>query len=525
MKKKLINLSVFFTVIAFTSCLKDLNQVPFIEDSSETIYRDPSNYEAVLAKLYAGLGTTGQAGPAGKPDIVVPDEGFSEYTRQYWKLQELSTDEAVVGWGDNGIRDLHEMKWSTSNQFVTNFYNRLFFQISSCNDFLRETTSERLRERGIEQAVSSFIKTYRAEARFLRALSYFHALDMYGNVPFVTENDAVGAFQPKQVTRKDLATYIESELKAIEPDLLPAKSGIYRANQAACWALLARFYLNHNIYTGQSKYNEAIEYSAKVIKAGYTLQNNYSTLFMADNHISNEIIFSVAYDGLKTQTWGGTTFLVNASIGGKRMNPADYGTAEKWGGLRTTKSLVNRFTSDDIQGKGDKRAIFYTNGQKIEIDTITEFTNGYAVTKFVNKTSDGKAGSHPKHSDTDFPIFRLAEAYLIYAEATLRGGNGDIDLAFNYIDALRKRANALSIKKAELTLDFLLEERSRELYWEGHRRTDLIRYGKFTSASFLWPWKGGAKDGVGVEEYLTLYPIPADDMAANGNLKQNFGYK
>jgi starch-binding outer membrane protein, SusD/RagB family len=526
MKKIIIYSALFSLLLGMTACLKDLDQTPYVEVTSEVVYKDPASYHKILARLYSGLSTTGQQGPAGKPDIVVPDEGFSEYTRQYWKLQELCTDEAIVGWGDFGLQDLHAMNWSSSNQFITNFYNRIFYQISSCNEFIRETSDERLRARGVADAVAPFIKSYRAEARFLRALSYFHAIDMYGNVPFTTEADAVSAFFPRQISRAELCTYVESELKAIEADLLAPKGTIIgRANQAACWSLLARFYLNHEVYTGVKKYNEALTYSKKVIDAGYPLHTNYKELFMADNSTNNkEIIFAVQSDGKNTQSWGATTFLVNGAIGGS-MIPSDYGTAEKWGGLRTTKSLVNRFTAADLAGTGDNRALFYSNGQKLEIEKVTTFTEGYALPKYVNKTSTGVAGSHPKHSDVDFPMFRAGEANLIYAEAVLRGAtNGDKTTALSLVNNLRTRAKATSISNTDLTIDFILDERSRELYWEGVRRSDLIRYGRFTGSNFLWPWKGNVKEGVEVPAYLALYPIPSDDLVANPNLKQNPGY-
>jgi hypothetical protein len=110
----------------------------------------------------------------------------------------------------------------------------------------------------------------------------------------------------------------------------------------------------------------------------------------------------------------------------------------------------------------------------------------------------------------------------MYAEATLRGGNGNLATALNYVNMLRTRANAGTV--SALTLDFILDERSRELSWEFTRRTDLIRYGRFTSAAYLWPWKGGIKDGKAVEEYRNLFPIPANDVIANPNLIQNPGY-
>lgn len=525
--KILIIFGLLLTGFTFTSCLKDLDQEPIIEFTSAKVYKDPANYVKVLAKLYAGLAVSGQQGPSGKADLVGLDEGFSQYTRLYWKMQQLSTDEAVIGWRDGSLPDFHTMTWTSGNEFIRTFFARVYYQIALCNEFIRETTEEKLRERGVAEALANDIKAYRAEARFLRALSYYHALDFYGNIPFVTENDAVGSFFPPQKDRAFIFNYIESELKAIEGDMLAPRAVYGRADKGAAWALLAKLYLNAKVYTGVEKNTEAITYAKNIINANsYELDAQYGWLFMADNDKSKEIIFLIQSDGLSTRTWGATTFLVNAPIGGS-MKTADFGVKGGWGGLRTTKAFVNKFSQNDIDGKGDVRAAFHTDGQQLEIDDIFTFKNGYAVKKFKNLTRDGKAGSDPtgNHPDTDFPMFRLGDIYLIYAEAVLRGGQGgDKATALKYVNDLRKRAKGTEVTTNDLTLNFILDERSRELYWEGHRRTDLIRFDRFTTKDYLWPWKGNTKDGKEVGDHMNLYPIPADDIVANPNLKQNSGY-
>lgn len=510
-------------LLAGQSCVNDLDRKPFIEVTSATVYLDAANYKQILAKLYAGMAVSGQQGPAGQPDISGIDEGFSTYLRQYWKAQELPTDEAVIGWNDGSLRDYHDMDWTSSNEFITAMYNRIYYQITLCNEFIRETTDAKLAERGI---TAPEIKTFRAEARFLRALSYYHALDMFGNVPFVTEADPVGSFLPKQTTRTELFGYIESELKAIDGDLVAPRQNEYaRADKAAAWTLLAKLYLNGQTYIGQPKYTEAVEYCKKVIGAGYALQANYAHLFLADNHKSPEMIFPVAFDGTRTKTWGGMTFLVHAPVGGS-MNPAAFGINGGWSGIRATKGLVQKF--NDVTGRTDSRAMFHTQDQNLEIEDIFKFNDGYAITKYKNVTVDGKAGSDVEGNfpDTDFPMFRLADVYLMYAEAVLRGGGGgDKATAIGYVNQLRQRAyKGTTGNVTDISLDFILDERARELYWEGHRRTDLIRYGKFTGATYLWPWKGNVQGGTGVAEHFKLFPIPASDIVANPNLKQNPGY-
>ncbi|GAA4466234.1 RagB/SusD family nutrient uptake outer membrane protein [Nibrella saemangeumensis] len=509
-----------------TSC-GTLDLTPSTELTSASVYNDPANYKLVLAKLYAGLAVSGQQGPAGKPDISGIDEGFSTYLRQYWKAQELTTDEAVIGWNDGSLPDYHEMDWTSANEFISAMYNRIYYQITLCNEFIRETTDDKLSSRGISGQAATDARLFRAEARFLRALSYYHALDMFGNVPFVTEADAPGSFLPRQTTRTELFNYIESELKAIENELAAPRQNEYgRADKGAAWTLLTKLYLNAQVYTGAGRYTDAITYANKVIQSNaYALEPTYQRLFLADNNNSKEIIFAITFDGQRTKTWGGMTFLVHAPVGGS-MDPKQFGINGGWAGVRATRSFVEKFS--DVTGKTDTRAMFYTNGQTLEISDIFTFSNGYAITKYKNLTTAGVAGSDPEGNfpDTDFPMLRLADVYLMYAEAVLRGGTGgDLTTALNYVNLLRQRAyGGASGNVSSINLQFIIDERARELYWEAHRRTDLIRFGLFTTQAYVWPWKGGVQQGRAVEDFRTLFPIPASDLVANPNLKQNPGY-
>jgi starch-binding outer membrane protein, SusD/RagB family len=518
--------AVIFTSMFITSCVKDLDTVPIDEDvlSSQKIYADFGNYEKVLAKCYAGLAVSGQNGPDGNNDLSGLDEGFGQYTRAYFYAQELPTDECLIGWNDGNLRDYQEMDWSASNEFIFNMYSRIFYQISLCNEYIRETTDSKLNDRGFTETQKSTIHVYRTEARFLRALSYYHALDMFGSVPFVTEADAVGSFLPQQISRVDLFDYVESELLDIEDELLPAKSNVYgRVDQAADWMLLSRLYLNAVVYGKTAKFTETITYTKKVIAAGYTLESNYGKMFMADNQLANGIIFAIPYDGVNTKTWGGTCFIINAEVGGS-MSPAAFGISGGWWGLRARPEFVDKFPTDL-----DKRKMFWTAGQQKDITDMFNFNHGYAVMKWKNVKSTGGAGSNGTHPDTDQPIFRLADAYLMYAEAVLRGGTGGSAAdALTYVNAIREKAYGgaagYSITAPELTLQFILDERARELYWEGYRRTDLIRYGQLTGGTYIWQFKGGVQAGIATNAKYNLFPIPDADMGANPNLVQNPGY-
>ncbi len=528
--KKIILLTLLLTgmSISFTSCLNDLDVEPIDPNilTSATVYKDPASYRQILAKLYAGLAVSGQQGPAGMPDISGIDEGFGQYLRGFWYHQVLSTDEAVIGWDDQTIKDFVYQSWTPSDVFVAAMYYRIFYQITAANEFIRETTPEKLAARNIPVDYRDDINVYRAEARFLRALSYWHALDIFGSVPFVTENDIVGAFLPRQISRAELFNYIESELRAILPDLAAPRTNQYpRADRAAAWMLLAKLYLNAEVYIGEPRYTQVITYCDLIIAAGYALEPNYIHLFNADNDpishpAAREVIFAVAFDGIRTQTWGGTNFIIHAQIGGA-MVAAHYGSSGGWGGLRTTKNLVNLFASED------RRARFFTTGQNIEINDLSSFSDGFAVVKFTNIRRDGRPGSNLSFVDTDFPMFRLADVFLMYAEAVLRGGaGGSLPVAVSRVNLIRARAfepDGPGVV-ASIDLGFIINERARELYWEGHRRTDLIRFGRFTGGTYVWPWKGFSAAGAATDARFNLFPIPFSDLTANPNLVQNPGY-
>ena len=626
-----VGIVALMLAVGFVSCEDALDKQPVTELTESQAFEDPEAYTEFLARVYAGLAVSGQEGPAGKPDIQGIDEGFSNYTRQFWKHQELNTDEAIIAWNDGTIHDLHNHLWTPANEFVRAMYDRIYFQIGISNQYLRETTDAKLEERGVDSALKAEIQIFRAEAIFLRSLSYWHAIDFYGNIPYVTEADPVGNFFPTQLDRNVIFDKIVKQLDSVEPILLGARQNDYgRADKGAAWMLLAKLYLNSQVYTGVDRSAEAMININKVIGAGYSLTDNYTDLFLADNDINgseNEIIFPIRFDGLNTTGYGGTTFLTHAAIGGK-MVASDYGVSSGWGGIRTTKNLVAQFDTGidldalnaaigpaskwglvgsstangwdgpdmimyesgtdqfgifaqlvagemkfrfdnnwdvnlgdsgadgslepggdniaiaedggyfislnkanstyTISSVGDTRANFFTEDQTLEIEDPFNFSNGYAVEKFSNVDVNGNQGSDGSGEfvDTDFPMFRLGDAYLMYAEAFLRGGGGSASEAASYVNMLRERAygnTAGNIEATELTLDFILSERSRELHWEGHRRTDLVRFNEFTENG-VWPWKGGIMEGKPTEKFRDVYPIPTSDIIANPALTQNDGY-
>lgn len=513
-----------------TSCTDDLNVTPKDDDEflSETFFQDPASYKQVLAKLYAGLYVGGNDGD-GSADIAGLGGDFSSYLRLLFVTQEFTTDEAIIAWADGTLPTLNTQTWSPANEFLEGTFSRAFYHISVANEFLRQTTDEKLTARGVDAGLKAQIATFRAEARFLRAFSYYNLMDLFGNVPITTENDPVGFFYPEQKTRAEVFAFVESELKDLDSSLAASKTNEYgRVDKTAAKFLLAQVYLNAKVYTGTARNDETATLCNEIItSSGYTFATGaYGKLFSADNNTNgsqNEIIFPIVGDGNAIRaTGGGMSFIMHASIGGS-MDAASRGMDGGWQGIRTRREFVNLFP--DETATGDKRGTFYTNGQSKDIKNVGTFTDGYAVTKYINKKADGSAAQRNDIPDIDFPMFRLTDAYLMYAEATLRGATtGNVATALGYINQIRGRAGASAITTPQLTLDFILDERGRELFWECHRRTDLIRFGKFTGGTKIWQWKGGSVNGSATESYRDLMPIPARNIQANPTLKQNPGY-
>ncbi|PZR27686.1 MAG: RagB/SusD family nutrient uptake outer membrane protein [Citrobacter freundii] len=522
-------LTVIASALMLSSCHKDLDLQPLNSNTSEKQYSTMAGYKQVLAKVYGSYSLVSSTG-VGNSDINVPgitDAGTTDFVRAYWNLQELTTDEAVCAWNDANLQSFHNLNWASSNVLIQALYARSLFQITVCNEFVRESTDEKIAARGFKDADASEIRHFRAEARFLRAFQYWVLMDLFGRPPFVTEDDPIGKYIPKQIERPALFAYIESELKAIETDLVAPRQNEYaRADQAAAWSLLARMYLNAKVYTGTDHNTDAITYASKVIGAGYTLKSNFKTLFMSDNDQNNpEVILPIAYDATNSQNYGGTTFLVCSSHG---TNPPDnqaFGIpGGGWLGNRATQNLPMVF--GDYSGNADKRALFGPGN--LDVKDVLTFNDGIGVYKFNNISSAGVIPPSPNGvlCSIDFPLFRLAEMYLVYSEAVLRGGAGGSNtLALQYFNALRTRGYGnTSGNLTSISLQDVLNERQRELYWEGFRRTDLIRYDQFTGSSYLWPWKGGVKNGRAVDAHYNLFPIPAAETIANPNLSQNTGY-
>lgn len=511
-------LASFVLLAGLSSCVGDLNIDTPLDPNLNTADKaltTVDEYEALLASIYTGFATSGYEGANGGPSISGLDGGTSQYLRGRHYLNGHPTDELVCGWNDPGVPDMYPMAWTVENVVVASFYYRICHQVSLANEFIRQANAAKINLPEKNRWI--------AEARALRAFCWLDGIDNFGNMPFADENFVIGATGPDQILRADLFSYIESECKDLlsGSDLYDYAKGPYgRANKGLVAMTLAKLYLNAEVYIGKKMYQECADVLA-ALDGKYSLHtesngnqfNAFQELFLADNqNCTDEIIFAVQQDGVNTNSWGATQYLVFGCVGGS-MDAASFGISSGWGGIRSTPEYYNKFSEDD------ERYLFHTEGHEIEIDDVSEFTHGAAYAKFRNVTSTGVPGQLDGFVDTDFPVFRYADALLMKAECELNGATGANGLAaFNEV---RARAGVDPVNA--LNANDLLDERARELALEGWRRSDLIRFGKFTSG-YNWAWKGGVKDGKDMPAHLALFPIPQSDRNSNPKLEQNAGY-
>ncbi|MBD0833417.1 RagB/SusD family nutrient uptake outer membrane protein [Aestuariibaculum sediminum] len=515
MKNNIIKILVGFVFIGTLNinCTSDLDPDPLIELSlDELLARDPQAVEGILSRLYGSFALSSAEGPD-KSDIS-DNAGESPFLRGIVNLQDFAADGMKNRWGDNGLDQLTTTSnWTPENKFFRYLYNRIFFTIPQCNNLLSILPNVDVENK---EVITS-------EVRFIRALAYYYLIDVFGKGVLATEEN-YGQSEPlDEVSRDVLFDYVEAELLDIEPLLLDTNT-YGRATKSAAQMLLSKLYLNAEVYTGNAKYTEAAVYINKVINEGpYELATDYVSLFSADNNSSKEIIFPLIADSQVSQSYGNTTYIINGNLSADTMPLAEFGAAEGWTGHRATKAWYGLY--GDLATSNDDRAkLFWTEGHNYDMEDYKEWTDGYPSIKFRN-TNFNSASVATSFSSTDFPLFRLADAYLMYAECALRGAaNTDMGSALKYVNDVRKRSHANTIGQTDLTLDFIIDERGRELNLEGHRRTDLIRFGMFTGSTYIWPWKGGVKNGTSIPSTYNVYPIPSSALQANPNLTQNKGY-
>lgn len=537
---------IYMTAAALMlSCVNDLDTLPLnrTEPVAEYVYGNSGQaYLEGLARLYFQFVSNDLT------DLQQMDGGASEIIRAFWSAQETTTDAAKCSWeNDAWVRALNTNTWDdTQNDAIYAVYVRTLQGIAYVNDYLRQTTPEKLKARGVDDALAYEIEGFRAEARFIRAYLYWMALDCFGSVPFTTEKSSLGGtYFPSQASRADIFDFCISELEYLrssESAMPVVRSQYPRADKGSAAGLLARMYLNSGVYTGTPCWTEAKGVCEDIFSMGYSLCPDYAALFRGDNGQNpaarGEMLWAISYDSDNTESYGGTSYILSASLASTDITEASRpnGQINGWAGLRVPYEYVSRYFNvsdqDYVAGsysvKDARGKVFYIKGRSESMEgALYSFMNGWSCLKFNNIPHDMTDQSYlpvsavKAFSDVDFPMIRLAEIYLIYAEACMNLGSSY--LALPYLSELSKRAGVEP--PAAVTADYLVAERARELMWEAHRRTDLIRYGLYDSDEYLWPYKGGDSfAGQSFPSYKCIFPIPPTELAANNRLIQNPGY-
>lgn len=589
-----------------TACTGDLDQLPQDpqEITANKFAADPRGYIAeVMAKCYSSLAVSGQKGPNEAADIEGLDGGTSQWSRTVFMLEEFPTDECMWIYDDGGVDDMRWGTWGSSNVAIFGTYSRLYTHVAVCNDFMRLAKNPGKYNVSFDADTQKEVDQFILEARALRGLSYYYIIDFFGDAALAWDDMDYGV-RPVPTTRTELFNKVTADLEdvlAAWPENLNKGAVVYgRIGKDAVEALLCRYYLNAEVYTGINQYAKCLAHAQNIINRhkgggfdGSGLANDYLALFCDNNAMfcpggalsaQNEILWAIPQNSKYTQPYGGATFLINgaiknaaqsdfdiltgeANVSDGYMNQLYYGTNDSWGCMHARPQFSDKFSFINGKSEDGRAYLWLTENQGFSKDNIpfNSFEAGYASVKFtaceanadgtidkfvdpvtgINRVGRAQAqnnkqakadgsmlewtsyvtlGDVSQFHNTSVPLFRLADVYLMAAESIMRGA-GNVGDALTYVNYVRSRAGVPTWNSGELTLNSLLDERARELYWEMTRRTDLVRYGLFTGSSYLWQWKGGVESGTAFPSHFNIYPIPSDVIATYGSsYKQNPNY-
>ena len=567
MKRLVKYIALVCVAFGMASCVQDLNTVP-IDPNSSTSF----NQDRMFTKCYSCMAVIGQSGPGENSDVEDIDAGTSGFYRTIWYCNELTTDEAWWIWNDAESKQMCQTNWEGTNTMIRAIYTRLNLNIKYCNHYLKYATSETEED-----------KNRLAEVRWIRAFHIFYLMDMYLYAPLITEENTEF---PHFLPRHEIYKWLVDELNDLIVALPAQRVSEYRVGKAAAQLLLARIYLNADVYNKYNKewnpgqmWGKAYEAASAVINdnpqhqlvgqaqkivtdSGF-VYTPYQQLFMGDNHrpeVMKEALFQIYQDGLYAQSYATSMMLIGAN---RLKGMIAWGIEAEWHSMRTSPTLVDKFlkpvnidreTAKDMvideydmrAYLADDRAILCSDsvntGYKFTIkgnqdlgDTKYMF-DCWAGCKFTGVYSTASLPElsprqNPSWPDTDIPMLRLAEAYMIQAEALFRQGkSGDALNIINNVIRARAAANPLP-SLDEMTL---LDEWSREFWYEGRRRIDLIRFGRFfgpSSDQYRYHWEGrmGKNDMppaenspffvAGTPEYMNWFPVPSEDKRSNPNFK------
>ncbi|MBS0031731.1 RagB/SusD family nutrient uptake outer membrane protein [Chitinophaga sp. 22321] len=543
MKKNNAYISAALLVLGLSACTK-LDEKPYSEIISDQFYNNKQEVMSAVLRPFTHAGAW--AAPTGQTG--------------YWRLQELSADQ--LAWpqkgkhgydGGNWIR-LHDHTWIANEDNAWNPWRLMFWGMGFCNNTIKDLSALDFTKIGMTEADKT---TLLAETRVVRAWHYLKLMDLYGNIPIVTEvsNSASPATKP----RKEVFAFVEKEIKDNLEQLQPLSGDMVgRVTKAGAYAMLVELYLNAQEWTGTPRWDDCITYCNKIIAgdggslsgAVPALEPDIFRAFAANNNTSTEDLFQLAYDlraGNSRFGWQGDFWhhrqrqIYNADVDGNNsivVIPTAY-DAFKDNDLRKQNWML-------IGPQKKDPALRANKGDSLVLGTEEYSGKPLVFVKEIRRNSTGETGAGGmtqgeensgarfakylpgKQTDAqywgnDFVIYRLTEIYFNKAEAIMRKAGGvATQEAVDLINASKKRAFKAedwpkeAYTATSLTTDELLAERGREFIFEGKRRTDLIRFGKFTTASW-WDHQPSA-------EKYKLFPIPFKQTSINPNLVQNPGY-
>ena len=566
MKRLVKYIALVCVAVGMASCVQDLNNKT-IDPNSSTSF----NQDRMFTKCYSCMAVIGQSGPGDNSDVEDIDAGTSGFYRTIFYCNELTTDEAWWIWNDAESKQMCQTNWTGTNTMIRAIYTRLNLNIKYCNHYLTYAGSETQEEK------------YRlAEVRFIRALHVFYLMDMYLYAPLITEESSEF---PHFVPRHEIYDWLVKELQDVIIALPAQRLSKYRVGKAAAQLLLARVYLNADVYnkynpnwTSGKTWDKAYKAATDVINdnpqhslvttpittdSGF-VYSAYQQLFMGDNHrdeVVKEALFQIYQDGVYAQSYASSMLLIGAN---RLEGMTAWGIEAEWHSMRTSPTLIDKFIKL-LNPKVDRDAAQEMIYDEYQMPTVLHddraiFCSYYSYPKYkdykfkllgnqdlgdtkylfdswagLKYTGVYSTASLPKYSprqnkdwpDTDIPLLRLAEAYMIQAEALFRQGDEAGALAI-INNTIRARANADPL--TSLDEETLLDEWSREFWYEGRRRIDLIRFGRFFGpdsdlGGHMYHWEGrmGQNDGMpfvaGTPENMNWFPVPSEDKRSNPNFK------
>jgi len=540
----LIVVTIFSIVIGITSCTK-LKDKSYNEILTDNFNPTEEDIGAMLASGYTSW-----------RKILL-------FWNGYWRVQENCADEIITparpnGWVDGGVfRRMHRHTWAVDDDITFQTWARTYSGIADCNRLIYSIQS------GTLSIVEDKKVATLAELKVLRASYYYLLCDMYGNVPIDTIFNVPAGYIPPQNTRTEVYNFIVNEITTSIPYLSPDRGGLYynRFNQWSARTLLAKVYLNAEVYTGTAHWTDCLAQCNEIItNSGYILEPVQKNVFKTENQGSNEIIFGIAIDDKYTQDWNSFDIHMQTL---QPANQATYNlTSGPWGGMCAIPQFIDTFdpadkrlTDNYIRGQQYSSSgaplnctmgglagqpLAYIN-EVLPIDQTCEEIHGYRFCKF----EIGFGSSNILNND--YPLLRYTDVLMMKAECLLR--TGDANGAAAIVTQVRGRAFTDPAKAvvtgaqlqggsgyayglrdagglgttneggADITYGRFLDELGWEFNQEGRRRQDMIRFGAFSSKSYL------GYQGSTSKAYTSLYPIPLSALQTNGNLKQNAGYQ